>query len=108
FGGFAGGHGGHPLRASVGAEFLPHRLQFPEATHIALAPGSDAVTKPVFLAHDLAAELVLLALLFFENGIAPFLEMLEALVEPHCRAALEPYGRPADTLQESAVMRDDD
>ena len=62
----------------------------------------------MFLAHDLAAELVLLALLLFEDRVAPFLEMRKTLVQAPRLAAVEPDGRPADPFEEAAVVRDDD
>ena len=62
----------------------------------------------MFLAHDLAAELVLLALLFFEDRVAPFLEMRKALVQPPRLAAVEPHSRAAHPFEEAAVVRDDD
>ena len=87
---------------------LAHRLQLAEPAHVALAPGGDAVAQPVLLAHDLAAELVLLALFLLEDRVAPCLEMRKALVEPARLAAVEPDGGACDALEEAAVVRDDD
>ena len=108
FGGVAGRHGRDALRAAMAAELLAHRLQLAEPPHVALAPGGHAVAQPMFLAHDLAAELVLLALLFFEDRVAPFLEMRKTLVQTPRLAAVEPDRRPADPFEEAAVVRDDD
>ena len=87
---------------------LPHRLQLAEPAHVALAPGGDAVAQPVLLAHDLPAELVLLALFFLQHRVAPCLEMGKALVEPASVAAVEPDGGARHALQEAAVVRDED
>ena len=86
----------------------PHRVQLAEPAHVALAPGGDAVAQPMLFAHDLAAELVLLALLLLEDRVAPGFEMRKTLVEPARVAAVEPHGCPRDALQEAAVVRDDD
>ena len=99
---------GHALGAAMAAEALAHRLQFAEPAHVALAPRGDAVAQPVLLAHDLAAELVLLALFFLEHRVAPRLEMRKALVEPAGLAAIQPDGGARDALQEAAVVRDHD
>ena len=56
------------------AEILAQLLQQADAAHVALAPRRDAVAHPVLLGDDLAAELMLLALLLLEHLIAPFLE----------------------------------
>ena len=92
FGGVARGHRRHALGAAMAAEALAHRLQFAEPAHVALAPRGHAVAQPVLFAHDLAAELVLLALLFLEHRVAPRLEMRKALVEP-ARSGRDPARR---------------
>ena len=93
---------GQALGAAMAAEAAAHRLQFAQPPHVALAPRGDAVAQPVLLAHDLAAELVLLALLLLEDRVAPFLEMREALVQPPRPAAVEPDRRAATRARGSA------
>ena len=78
----------------MAAEAAAHRVQLAEPAHVALAPGGDAVAQPMLLAHDLAAELVLLALLFLEDRVAPGFEMRKTLVEAARVAAVEPHGGP--------------
>ena len=92
----------------MAAKILAHGLQFAEPAHVALAPRRHAIAQPVLLAHDLAAELVLLALFLFQHQVAPFLEMAKALVEPAGLAAVEPDGGARDALEEATVVRDDD
>ncbi len=92
----------------MAAKAAAHGLQLAEPAHVALAPRRHAVAQPVLLAHDLASELVLLALFLFEDRVAPFLEMREPLVQPPRPAAVEPDGGAADPLQETPVVRDHD
>ena len=92
----------------MAAEALAHRLQFAQPAHVALAPRRHTVAKPMFLAHDLPAKLVLVALFLFQNLVAPFLEMAEALVQPARLAAVEPDRGTRDALQETTVVGNDD
>src|SRR5690606_33360402 len=96
------------LRALVAAMAGAHLVQLAEATHVALAPGGDAVAQPVLLALDRLAELVLLQLLRLQNLVAPGLEVAEAPVQPARLAAIEPDGGVGDLFEEAAVVRDDD
>ena len=62
----------------------------------------------MLLAHDLAAELVLVALFLLEDLVAPLLEMGKAAVEPARLTAIQPHRVAADALEETAVVRDQD
>jgi hypothetical protein len=69
-------------------------------------PRRHAVSQPMFLAHDLAGKLVLVALFFLQDRVAPFLEMGKTLVEPPCAAAIQPDGGARNALQKAAIVRD--
>ena len=60
------------------AAFLAEGTELAEAADVALAPGRDAVAEPVFLAGDLAAELVEVALSFGLDFLAPGLVVGES------------------------------
>ncbi|MDF9792882.1 hypothetical protein M2440_003583 [Methylorubrum extorquens] len=109
-GGFALARRQHrlPHRAAVVAALLAQGLQVGEATHVALAPGGHAVAQPVFLVSDLAVELVLVALLLLEEGVAPRLEAREALLDAAGHAAVEPDGGARQGRKKAAVVADDD
>jgi len=74
----------------VTAILRPHRLQFAEAPHIALAPRGYAVAQPVLLTFDRLAELVLFQLFRLQHLIAPGFEKRKALVEPPRCTAIQP------------------
>ena len=76
--------------------------------HVTLAPRRDAVAHPVLLGDDLAAELVLVAFLFFEHLIAPFLERRETALDAPRDAAIEPYGGARQSREEAPVVADQD
>src|SRR5690606_999106 len=97
-----------PLRLAMIAEIRPHRMQFAKTAHVALAARRDAVTQPVFLTRDLASELVMIALFFFQHLVTPFLEMAKTLLQTARYATIEPDGRPADIFQKAPVVRDQD
>ena len=81
-------------------------MQFGEPPLVARAPGGDPVAQPILLHRDLAAELVLLALLLLQHRVAPGLERLETLVEDPGDAAVEPDRAARDALEQPAVMAD--
>ena len=84
------------------AEILAHLRQQADAAHVALAPRGHAVAHPVLLGDDLAAELVLLALLLLQHLVAPLLERREAALDAPRDAAVEPDGRARQLLAGSA------
>src|SRR5690606_6648077 len=77
----AGADGSIADGSSMRTPLLTQRLQRFETPHIAFAPGGDAVAQPVFFGDDLAIELVLIALLFRQNRIAPCLKIGEAALD---------------------------
>ena len=85
---------------------LAQRVQLGEPPLVARAPRGDAVAQPVLLHRDLAAELVLLALLLLQHRVAPGLECRETLVQRAGDAAVEPDGGARDALEQPAVMAD--
>src|SRR5262249_60386113 len=74
--------GGAAGRGPIGAPLLAQRPELSDPAHVALAPRGHAVAHPMFLGDDLAVKLVLLALLFLEHRVAPFLEMGKAALDP--------------------------
>ena len=102
----ARGHAHPALRAHAFAPLRAQRVQVLEPPDIALAPRRHAVAQPVFLPHDLARELVRLALLVLQDLVAPFLEMREAAFEPPRRAAIQPDHRARQAFEEAPVMAD--
>ena len=62
----------------------------------------------MLLGDDLAVELVLLALLFGQQHVAPFLEMAKAALDAAGRAAVEPDGRARQRREKAPVVADDD
>ncbi len=83
-------------------------MQLAEAADIALAPTTDAVAQPVFLGLDLFLQLMLFGLFRIEHFIAPLLECLEPLIEGTAGAAVEPDHPPGQSLEEAAVVADQD
>ena len=106
--GRAGGDGGAAGGAAIAAALLAQRLQFADPAHVALAPRGDAVAHPVLLGDDLAVELVLLALLFRQQRVAPCLEMGEAALDAARVAAVEPDGLARQVGEKAPVVADDD
>ena len=101
----AGGFQAHgPRRRALLLAFLAQRVQVGEAFLVALAPGGHAITQPILLPRDPAAELVALDRFLFQHRIAPGLERLEALVQRAGDAAVEPDGGAGQSLQQPAVM----
>ena len=90
------------------AALLAQIVEGAEPAHVAGAPRAHAIAQPVLLAHDLAVELLQVALFLFQHLVAPGLEGPEALVEALGRAAVDPDGGAGDAFQEAAVMADDD
>src|SRR6185437_5567419 len=82
--------------------------QFAAAAYVALAPPGDAVAHPVFFRCDLARQLVLLALFFGQQRVAPFLEMRKATLQPARGAAIEPYRGAGEIGEKAPVVADDD
>ena len=78
------------------------------AAHVALAPRGDAVAHPVLLRHDLAVELVEVALLLRQHLVAPRLEIGEAALDAPRLAAVEPHGDARQVGEEAPVVADDD
>jgi len=74
---------------------------------IAATAGGHAVTQPVLLYRDLAAELVAFAFFLVENLLAPGLEFREAAIEPAGQAAVEPDDRAREAFEQSAVVADE-
>ena len=59
-----------------------------QAALIALAPGADAITDPVFLHGDLTIELVALDILLQQHFIAPGFEEPETALQPPCASTM--------------------
>ena len=95
------------LRAAMAAMFGAQVLERAQPAHVALAPGSDAVAQPVFLALDFLAELVLLDLFLFQHLVAPGFEVAETLVETARLAAIQPHGGVGNLFEEATVVGDD-
>ena len=103
----AGGDGGVAGARPVGAALFPQRLQLADPAHVALAPRGDAVAQPMLFGDDLAVELVLVAFLFRQHRVAPFLEMGEAAFQAARLAAIEPDRDARERRQETPVVADD-
>ena len=103
----ARGDGGVAGGGAMGAARFAQRLQLADAAHVALAPAGDAVAHPVLFGDDLAVELVLLALFFGQQHVAPFLEMGKAALDAPRRAAVEPDRRARQRREEAPVVADD-
>src|SRR6478735_7915050 len=78
------------------------------AANVALAPPGNAVAQPVLLGDDLAAELVLFALLLGQHLVAPGFEGSEAALDAARLATIEPDRALRQVGQESAVVADRD
>ena len=70
-----------PVARAVLPSLAAQRVQFGEPPLVARAPGGDAIAQPILLHRDLAAELVLLAVLLLEDRVAPRLERRETLIQ---------------------------
>src|SRR3954462_9481004 len=88
------------------AIILAHRRKQADAAHVALAPRRYAVAHPMLLGDDLAAELVLLALFFFEHLVTPFLERRKAALAAPRDSAIKPHGRARQLFEKAAVVAD--
>ena len=97
-----------PAGAAMGAARLAQAVQGGEPLDVALAPSRHAVAQPVLLGDDLAVELVLVALLFFEHLVAPALEVGEAAFDAARLAAVEPDRAARQIGEEAAVVADHD
>ena len=93
--------------AAIGATRFAQRLQLADPAHVALAPAGDAVAHPMLFGDDLAVKLVLLALFFRQQHVAPFLEMGKAALDPAGGAAVEPDRRARQRRQKAPVVADD-
>ena len=62
----------------------------------------------MFFGGDLAVQLVLFALLFRQQRVAPFFEMGKTAVDAACLAAVEPDRDVRQLREEAAVVADDD
>ena len=102
-----GGDGGVAGGAAVAAAPFPQRLQLADPAHVALAPAGDAVAQPVLLGDDFAVELVPVAFLLRQHGVAPFLEMGKSALEPPRLAAVEPDRAARQRRKEAPVVADD-
>ena len=76
----------------MGAARLAQAMQGGEPLDIALAPPGHAIAEPMLFRDDLAVELVLVALFFFEHLVTPALEIRETAFDPAGLAAIEPNG----------------
>ena len=103
-----GRDGGAAGGGAVAPALLAQCLQLPDAAHVALAPGGDAVAHPMLFGDDLARELVLLALLLGQQRVAPFLEMGKAALDAPGLAAIEPDRLARQVREETPVVADDD
>jgi hypothetical protein len=103
----AGRHAGSRGNGVPLAMALPQGGQFPDATHIALAPGGDAVAHPVFFARDLAAKLVVLGLLLREDLLPPVLVAVEAAIDAAGHAAIQPDQRARERREQPPVVADE-
>ena len=97
-----------PAGAAMGAARLAQAVQGGEPLDVALAPSRHAVAQPVLLRDDLAVELVLVALLFFEHLVAPALEVGKAAFDAARLAAVEPDRAARQIGEEAAVVADHD
>src|SRR5204863_9123392 len=83
-------------------------LQRAEPADVALAARGDAVAPPMFLGHDLAVELVLVALLLGQDFIAPGLEFGKAALDAAGLSAIEPHRAARQVGQGPPVVTDHD
>src|SRR4051812_49216503 len=90
----------------MGATRLPEAVQSGEALDVSLAPPGYAVAQPMLLRHDLAVELVLIALLFLEDLVPPALEIGKAALYPAGLAAIEPDRAARQIRQKPAGVGD--
>ncbi|MDT4861583.1 hypothetical protein FQZ97_961940 [compost metagenome] len=60
----------------------------------------------MLFARNLTAKLVMIALFFFKNLIAPFFKMPKALIDTTRNTAIKPHRRTADIFEKTAVVRD--
>ncbi len=86
--------------------FSAQRGEFGHAPDIALTPGGNAVTDPMFFGGDLAVLFVALALFFFQELIAPSFITFKASIETEGAAAIEPHRGACEILQKPPVMTD--
>ena len=88
------GLGGLQPDRTLGGTSLPpllaQRMQIGQSPLVAGAASGHPVAQPILLHRDFAPELVVLALLLFQHGVAPRLERLEPLVEGPGNAAVDP------------------
>ena len=96
--------GGAADRADLLAALLAERVQRPEATLVARAPGADALARPFGLALDQPVELVPLGRLALEDIGRPGVELGIALVEAAHDAAVEPQHGARQVGEEAAIV----
>src|SRR5450755_1033848 len=96
-----GGDGGIARCRAIATALFTQRLQLADPAHVAFASAGDAVTHPMFLGDDFAVELMLFALLFRQQHVAPFFEMGKAALDAARTAAVEPYRRARERGEET-------
>ena len=100
-------HRGKSRGPALLAKFRPHRIERPHPALVALAARGDAVAQPVGLGGELAVELVPVALLLLEDGVAPGLEIGKAAIDPARDPAVEPDRCLRQVFQEAPVVADE-
>src|SRR5580704_18043685 len=79
-----------------------------DPSYVALAPTGDAVAHPMFFGDDLALKLVLIALLFRQHRVAPFLEIGKATFQAPRLATIKPDRRTRQRRKKAPIVADDD
>ena len=85
---------------------LAQCVQIGQPLLIALTARGHAVTQPILLHHDLAAEFVPLACLLFQHRVAPCLKSGKSRIQLPCDPAIEPHRDARQPLQQPAVVTD--
>ena len=96
-----------PAGPALLAKFHPHRIERPHPALVALAARGDAVAQPVGLGGELAVELVPVALLLLEDGVAAGLEIGKAAIDSARDAAVEPNRCLRKVFQEAPIVADE-